>query len=82
MPRILFLLTLLASAFLSVRPLFAQVDLDSKAQRTAVRHVKVPRKVLAFYYPWYVYSIGPDGRRRSSWEGYPQQRGNETDNYQ
>ena len=61
-------LAVLAST--SGRPLLAQVDLEQMAQRAGVRHAEVPRKVLAFYYPWYVHRQADDGSgRASSWTG-------------
>lgn len=41
----------------------AQTSLDAEAlrQRAAVKYADVPRKVLAFYYPWYGTAEGPGG---------------------
>jgi glycoprotein endo-alpha-1,2-mannosidase len=51
-PRLLLLFTLaVACSFCS--PLTAQTELDALAERARIEYVDVPRKVLAFYYPWY-----------------------------
>jgi len=47
----------------------AQGDSEAAAQRAAIRYGKVPRKVLAFYYPWYHNPAVPGGSKlRMSWE--------------
>ncbi len=51
-------------------PAPAQVDLEAMAQRIKVRHAAVPRKVLAFYYPWYHNPAVPRGSGLGmSWQG-------------
>lgn len=42
-----------AASCLFPSPLAAQTDLDALVERAKVRYTNVPRKVLAFYYPWY-----------------------------
>ncbi len=37
----------------AIAPAGAQADLDALVARAKVRYTEVPRKVLAFYYPWY-----------------------------
>ncbi len=50
--RLLLLLALVAAcSFCS--PLTAQTELDALSERAKIEYVDVPRKVLAFYYPWY-----------------------------
>lgn len=44
---------LLAIACTSDSPLPAQTELEALADRAKVEYAEVPRKVLAFYYPWY-----------------------------
>ena len=43
----------LAATCLFASPLAAQTDFDALVERAKVRYTDVPRKVLAFYYPWY-----------------------------
>ena len=54
----------------------AEIDLDALAARSQVRYTHVPRKVLAFYYPWYGNPNSPDGSGTwSHWNGVdPQAR--------
>jgi len=53
----------------------AEIDLAALAERAAVRHPDVPRKVLAFYYPWYANAAVPGGSGSGmSWEGLDDQR--------
>lgn len=47
------LTSLLLAVGLWADSLSAQNQLDSIAERAKVRYTNVPRKVLAFYYPWY-----------------------------
>jgi len=55
-------------------PLPAQIDLDAMAERAAVRHAEVPRKVLAFYYPWYTNPAVPGGSGlRRNWNPVDEQ---------
>jgi hypothetical protein len=56
-----FVLGLLVMAGLSWSPARAQVDLQAMAARLKVHHAAVPRKVLAFYYPWYYNPQVPGG---------------------
>jgi len=54
--------------------LAAQDDQEAAAQRAAIRYTEVPRKVLAFYYPWYHNPAVPGGSKlRMSWENVDQQ---------
>ena len=69
MKRLFLLPCCLVLALLPAGRLMAQVDLESLAQRAAVRHADVPRKVLAFYYPWYGNPAVADGSGLGmSWE--------------
>jgi glycoprotein endo-alpha-1,2-mannosidase len=53
----------------------AQVDLGALADRAKIEYAEVPRKVLAFYYPWYGNADVPGGSGRwSHWEGVDQDR--------
>jgi hypothetical protein len=47
------LLFALVAACSFCTPLGAQTELDALAERARIEYVDVPRKVLAFYYPWY-----------------------------
>ena len=59
----------LAIAF-AAGPLAAQTDLAALAHRAQVKYTDVPRKVLAFYYPWYGNAEVPGGSGRwSHWSG-------------
>ena len=44
---------LLAVACTSGSRLSAEIELEALAERAKVEYAEVPRKVLAFYYPWY-----------------------------
>ncbi len=47
----------------------ATLDLSALSRRASVRYTTVPRKVLAFYYPWYEHSVDPAGKpQKSSWK--------------
>jgi hypothetical protein len=47
----------------------AQGDADAMRERAAIRYSDVPRKVLAFYYPWYYNPAIPDGsKQRMTWQ--------------
>ena len=56
----------LATACLLGSPIEAQTDLDALIQRANVRYTDVPRKVLAFYYPWYGNAEVEGGSGRSA----------------
>lgn len=65
---------LLASAmaiwFSSAASQAAPLDLSALNRRMAERYTQVPRKVLAFYYPWYEHHLDAQGNvQRSSWKG-------------
>ena len=47
------LVFVLAAACSFSSPVAAQTELDALAERAKVEYTDVPRKVLAFYYPWY-----------------------------
>ena len=73
-PGLLLLLVLASAGGLGSR-LQAQTELDSLAERAEIRYAEVPRKVLAFYYPWYGNADVEGGSGRwSHWSDVDQQK--------
>ena len=55
-------------------------DLSAFRMRPAVDYRSVPRRVLAFYYPWYGTPTGPGGSKRwREWKGFDPNDPNSTD---
>ena len=58
----------LATAHLALpAPAAQQLDTAALARRVNIRHHPIPRKILAFYYPWYANPQGPGGRSHGGW---------------
>jgi len=70
MRRLVLALCLVWASGFSGSCLMAQIDLESLSKRAEVRHSNVPRRVLAFYYPWYGNPNAKHGSGRwSHWSG-------------
>lgn len=71
-----FLLAMITAAISVPLPAAAPPDLGALADRAKIAHPSAPRKVLAFYYPWYGSPDGPGGRGRwAHWDGVePEQK--------
>jgi len=69
----LFVWPVLAIGCILGSPLVAQDELNALAERSEVEYSNVPRKVLAFYYPWYGNPDVDGGSGRwSHWSGVDQ----------
>ena len=64
---IIVVLTVATTGLALPAPAADQLDTAALARRANIRHHPVPRKILAFYYPWYANPQGPGGRSHGGW---------------